>query len=155
MLSSFTGFRLKRIKRHGPLENQGVARVSSSLRLGASRSTCSSHGTSIRGAAAVAAASGRCLGVRGGANRPLHATVPAAETPTSDTAAEVCTTLAPSSESRCTRHLARCALLRVVCSTRERKSKQEGPVCTLMYQHHERHNARWVTPVVQEQCGVS
>ncbi|CAM9471670.1 unnamed protein product [Ectocarpus fasciculatus] len=68
--------------------SKGVARASSSLRLGASRSTCSSHGTSIRGAAAVAAASGRCLGVRGGANRPLHATVPAAETPTSDTAAE-------------------------------------------------------------------
>ncbi|CAM9757186.1 unnamed protein product [Ectocarpus sp. 12 AP-2014] len=68
--------------------SKGVARVSSSLRLGDSRAKCSSHGTSIRGAAAVAAVSGRCLGVRGGANRPLHATVPAAETPTSDTAAE-------------------------------------------------------------------
>ncbi|CAN0262014.1 unnamed protein product [Ectocarpus sp. 6 AP-2014] len=68
--------------------SKGVARVSSSLRLGDSRAKCSSHGTTIRGAAAVAAISGRCLGVRGGANRRLHATVPAAETPTSDTAAE-------------------------------------------------------------------
>ncbi|CAN0331081.1 unnamed protein product, partial [Ectocarpus sp. 6 AP-2014] len=68
--------------------SKGVARVSSSLRLGDSRAKCSSHGTTIRGAAAVAAISGRCLGVRGGANRRLHATVPAAETPTSDTPAE-------------------------------------------------------------------
>ncbi|CAM9678665.1 unnamed protein product [Ectocarpus sp. 13 AM-2016] len=68
--------------------SKGVARVSSSLRLGDSRAKCSSHGTSIRGAAAVAAVLGRCLGVRRGANRPLHATVPAAETLTSDTAAE-------------------------------------------------------------------
>ncbi|CAM9813886.1 unnamed protein product, partial [Ectocarpus sp. 8 AP-2014] len=68
--------------------SKGVARVSSSLRLGDSRAKCSSHGTTIRGAAAVAAVSRRCLGVRGGANRRLHATVPAAETPTSDTAAE-------------------------------------------------------------------
>lgn len=147
LLSSVTGFRPKCVERGRPLENQGVARVSSSLRLGDYRSTCSSHATNIKGAAAVAAVSGRCLGVRGGANRPLHASVPTAETPTSDTAAEVRATPTLYRTPYAVRS-ASCRLLYTCKQYAQGRLYASLPTSRTL-------KCPLVTPVVQEQRGVS